>query len=196
MRLKILSIPLLSIALLGADAWSFEANRLNTCHLSKPAKNNYEPSSFAPSNNLLRLAGMQEIYCGEKILLKIKLLDEDCVPISDAKIYIWQVGCDGKYPYKPLKNKVNEELINTGSRSSFVGHGTSTSDNVGNSNFITIYPPSKHDQNFINVRITHSYYGEFQTQIKMSRDIVIRTKDYNIVESTITLPWKNIRKSY
>lgn len=196
MNFKLLSISYLSLALLSGNAYGFEPNNLNSCNLSKEATNNYEPPSFATSNNLLRPSGMMEIYCGEKILLKVKLLDISCVPISDAKIYIWQVGCDGKYPYKPLRKKAKEDLINTEAKSSFVGHGTATTDNLGNSHFLTILPPNKYGEGFINLRISHSLYGEFQTKLEIGKDSIRKTKNYDVVEARITVPWENIRRSY
>ena len=50
--------------------------------------NNYEPAAFNPTNNLLRKSGADPLYCGEKILLDLEVVDKNCVPISDAKIYL------------------------------------------------------------------------------------------------------------
>lgn len=195
MRLKFLSIPLIVASIHSAPSYGFEANYMNSCTLSEPAMNNYEPSKFASSNNLLRPTGRREIYCGEKILLKVKVIDQACVPISDAKIYIWQIGCDGKYPYKPLRKRIDKKMINLEAKSSFVGHGTATSDNLGNARFLTINPPGK-KHNYINVRISHILYGDFQTKIHISRDMVKKVKDYHVVDARLTLPWQNIRKNY
>lgn len=187
---------LIFFSLFSQVAYAFEENNLNACLVSEEIFNNYEPEKFSTGNNLLRKAGTHEVYCGQKILLQINLKDKECIPISDAKIYIWQVGCDGKYPYEPLRNRVKKELINTKSKSSFVGSGIATSDNLGNARFITIYPPARHKQNFINVRVKHSQYGEFQTQIKMSKDMIHQTDKYDIVDYSITLPWNNIRRRF
>jgi len=193
---KILAALLFLFSIYSINTNAFEPNNLNICNVSRPAKNNYEPEKFSPSNNLLRLPGREEFYCGQKILLKLTLKDKNCVPISDAKIYIWQVGCDGKYPYKPLRTKCDEKLLNIESKSSFVGHGTATSNNLGHANFITIYPPGKYNQEFINIRIAHPLYGTFQTQIKMSHDKVLNMGKYDVVSESITLPWEDIRRRY
>jgi protocatechuate 3,4-dioxygenase beta subunit len=169
---------------------------MNVCRPTKAATNNYEPEVFSPSNNLLKRPGAMELYCGQKILLKLKVLDKDCVPISDAKIYLWQVGCDGKYPYKPLRTKVNKGLLNIHNRSSFVGSGIATSDNLGKAQFITLYPPTAHGESFINLRIEHKDYGTFQTKIRLHEDMLHDDGNHEIVSFRIVTPWKNLFRGY
>ena len=142
-------------------------NKLNTCVPTKSAMNNYEPEKFQPSNNLLHKAGAMELYCGEKILLKGKVLDMNCVPVSDAKVYLWQVGCDGKYPYKPMRKKINHDEINLESHSSFQGSGMATTNNKGEFQFITIRPPAGHA---INARVEHMQLGALQTAFAPPRE--------------------------
>lgn len=177
-------------------SYGFEKNKLNVCRVSKAATNNYEPEVFSPSNNLLRRPGASELYCGQKILLKLKILDKDCVPISDAKIYLWQVGCDGKYPYKPLRNKANKRLLNIHNRSSFVGSGIATSDNLGKAQFITLYPPKAHGEGFINIRIEHKDYGIFQTKLHLHENMLLSDGTHEIAPFRIVTPWKNRFKEY
>ena len=81
-------------------------------------------------------------------------------------------------------------------QSSFVGHGTATTDNLGNAHFVTIIPPNKHDEGFINLRVSHSFYGDFQTKIEIDRAMLKKTRDHAIYEAKITVPWENIRRSY
>ena len=171
-------------------------NKLNICTATHSATNNYEPAVFSHGNNLLRKAGQEEIYCGQKILLKLEVVDRDCIPISDAKIYLWQVGCDGKYPYKTLRAKTNPALINDNAGSTFVGSGIATTNNTGNAKFITICPPSHHNESAINIRIEHSVYGSFQTRIDPKKSIIIEDDDYDIIEAKIVTPWKNIHRRY
>src|SRR5690242_13215627 len=95
-------------------------NRYNTCIPTKRFMNNYEPEKFASSNNLLRAPGAVPMFCGQEIVVRGKVVDPNCVPIPDAKVYIWQAGCDGKYPYKPLRTGgVNMSMINIHPISSF-----------------------------------------------------------------------------
>jgi protocatechuate 3,4-dioxygenase beta subunit len=141
-------------------------NNLNTCAPTQEVMNNYEPKVFESSNNLLRKIGKEAIFCGEKVVLKGRLLDKNCVPISDAKVYLWQVGCDGKYPYPPLRTVASAHHINTESGSSFTGNGVTTTNNNGEFWFITILPAkSEHGGHHINLRVEHRDLGDLQTQV-------------------------------
>ncbi len=189
-------ILLITIILLCQNAEAKYKNKLNTCTVTHSAINNYEPETFFQGNNLLRKAGQEELYCGQKIMLKLEVVDMNCVPISDAKIYLWQVGCDGKYPYKPLRTKTNPNLINKKAGSTFVGSGIATTNNIGRAKFLTIIPPSHHNQSSINIRIEHSQYGSFQTQIHPKKNMIIEDDDYDFIEARIVTPWKNIHRRY
>jgi protocatechuate 3,4-dioxygenase, beta subunit len=109
------------------------------------------------------------VYCGKKIIIKGRLLDQNCVPVSDAKIYMWQVDCDGKYPYETLRDKVDKNLINTNNASSFKGSGTATTNNLGEFYFITTYPPSvDKEKPSVNIRADHRMLGTLQTKLILS----------------------------
>jgi protocatechuate 3,4-dioxygenase, beta subunit len=150
------------------DLDEFHLNRLNFCKISKSAVNDYEPKNFNYTNNLLHVAGTEELYCGEKIIIRGVVLDQNCVPLPDAKIYMWQVGCDGKYPYLPLKNIANKDLINLENNLTFTGNGTATTNNNGEFVFITIYPVDVHDlASHVNVRIEHRYLGTKQVRLML-----------------------------
>lgn len=141
-------------------------NRLNTCTPTKATIDNYEPKKFNTSNNLLHAPGTVEAFCGEEIILEGTLLDVNCVPVSDAKIYVWQAGCDGKYPYTPLRSKIDKSLINTNPVSSFQGSGIATTDNKGQFQFVTIYPSKLlNSPPHINIRVEHRHLGILQTQL-------------------------------
>jgi protocatechuate 3,4-dioxygenase beta subunit len=79
-------------------------------------------------------------------------------------VHVWQVGCDGKYPYIPLRTKINHKLINLNSKSTFQGSGTATTDNLGEFTFITMHPISAH-VNYINLRIEHKNFKNTQTKL-------------------------------
>lgn len=168
MKYFLLVIILLSANAIYAkeDQDEFHLNRLNFCKISKSAINDYEPEKFNHTNNLLHVAGADELYCGEKIIIRGVVLDQNCVPLPDAKIYMWQVGCDGKYPYAPLKNIANKDLINSENNLTFAGNGTATTDNKGEFVFITIYPVDVHElASHVNVRVEHRELGTKQVQL-------------------------------
>ena len=139
-------------------------NDLNYCQVSKIAINDYEPEKFETSNNLTKKSGQESIYCGEKVIVHGRLLDQNCVPVSDAKIYAWQANCNGKYPYKPLRKNVDQSLINVDYNLTFTGNGTATTNNKGEFTFIIVYPPAMHEKSpHLNVRVEHHRLGDLQT---------------------------------
>ena len=147
-------------------------NNLNYCPISPTILSDYEPEHFQPTNNLLRGSGKIASYCGEKIIISGKLVDQNCVPISDAKVYLWQTGCDGKYPYKPLKNRIDKNRLNlTKNTSSFQGNGIATTDNNGNFYFITIRPE------IANIRVIHYNLGQLDTTILIKENHLIKKND-------------------
>ena len=68
----------------------------------------------------MRKSGQAPLVCGEKLIVRGRLVDKNCVPVSDARIFMWQVACDGKYPYKPLRHVDNKQDFNTSSQSTFL----------------------------------------------------------------------------
>jgi protocatechuate 3,4-dioxygenase beta subunit len=137
-----------------AQKLTSKTNTMNSsvCTKSKTYINNYEPRVFNKNNNLLSTYKSVANLCSEPIIIKGRLLDESCKPISDARVQIWQSGCDGKYPYLPLKNRVNRKFINLNSSSSFVGSGTAATNNAGEFHFITMLP-GKDSLNYINIKV-------------------------------------------
>jgi protocatechuate 3,4-dioxygenase beta subunit len=147
---------------------------LNSCAVTKNIINNHEPKQFNPINNLLRSFGGLPSYDGEKIYIFGKVLDRNCVPISDAKVYLWQLSSDGKYPYEPLRRFVDKKIFNINSKSSFTGSGIARTNNQGEFYFITIYPKFSHDAKhsktpYVNIRVKHPDIGEVQTHLALSK---------------------------
>jgi len=170
---------------------------LNKCIPAKPYINNYEPAKFNSTNNLLRKSGIDPLFCGKKILLNLEVVDQNCVPLSDAKIYLWQVGCDKKYPYKPLRPMADRSLFHRSGVSTFLGSGISTANNLGEAKFLTIYPPALgHEAPHVNIRIEHKDLGSFQTKIFLKNHELIESDDYEIMDVRIVTPWENVFRRY
>ena len=160
------SIFFASITLAAGD--DIHLNNLNYCNVSKIEMNDYEPLKFESTNNLLKRTGQKEIYCGEKIIVHGRVLDQNCVPISDAKVYAWQANCSGKYTYQPLKSLVDKKLIDLDTGTSFTGNGIATTNNKGEFHFVTVYPPAMHGiTSHVNIRVEHSRIGSLQTNLKL-----------------------------
>lgn len=154
-----------NIAIAGA-AQKVNLNKVNYCNLSKPTNNDYEPENFETSNNLLHEAGRSPLFCGEKIIISGVVLDENCVPVGDARVYLWQVDCKGKYPYKPLKRFLDDKLIGKDNVLTFSGNGVAVTNNKGEFHFVTVYPASSHGlPSHVNVRVQDYRLGELQTRL-------------------------------
>lgn len=178
-------------------------NNFNNCKISPSSTNNFEPEYFPTSNNLLRSQGELENIHGKKIIIKGKLFDKNCIPVSDAVINIWQVGSDGKYHFKPLRNIIKSNYIfNDSSKSSFIGAGTAVTNNLGEFVFITEYPAKLwRDEPNVNLRISHRLTKNFDTKIylkntcssfdkpKILKDYIDNNYDDMIYEVKVTLPY-------
>lgn len=170
---------------------------LNKCHPAKAYIDDNEPDAFNRTNNLLRKSGADPLYCGQKILLDLEVADKNCVPISDAKIYLWQVGCDKKYPYKPLRTKADKHMFHPVSSSTFLGSGIATTNNIGEAKFLTVYPPAIVKEGaYVNVRVEHKDLGVFQTKIFLKNYVLLQTEDYEVIKARIVTPWENIFRKY
>ena len=168
LKFSIVILALLLVSSAFAEEEEIYLNKLNYCKLTKSAMNDYEPSPFESTNNLLRKVGQEELYCGEKIIVHGRLLDENCVPIPDATIYAWQANCSSQYPYQPLKNLINQELVAINNEMTFTGNGTATTNSKGEFHFVTIYPPAMHNHaSHLNVRIVHNRHQSLQTRLSL-----------------------------
>lgn len=144
-------------------------NKLNRCKITRNIFNDYEPKVFEPTNNLLRKTGKLSKFYGKKILIKGKILDQNCVPVADAKVYLWQAGSSGKYPYEPLKTRIDKKRFTSKSDSSFTGSGIATTNNKGEYYFISMLPyKSSRYLRSANIRIEHSSLTTLETRLDLS----------------------------
>ena len=137
------------------------------CNVSKQYFDNYEPAVFNTTNSLLSDYKNSPEDCSQKIILMGRIIDEQCVPVPYTKVYLWQAGCDGKYPYKPLRKKIDMHLVDIFSANSFLGSGTAIADALGQFHFITIYPCSK--IKYINIRAKSSKIQTLQTKLQINK---------------------------
>jgi protocatechuate 3,4-dioxygenase beta subunit len=113
---------------------------------------NNEPANFHLDNNLLNDYTSRHDQNIQPIIIKGRVVDVDHKPVANAKVYAWQVGIDGKYPYVHLRNKVDKRMFNPNSRYSFKGSAVASTDNLGRFVFLSMYPISK-KINYINMRV-------------------------------------------
>ena len=171
-------------------------NLINTCNPTRQYINNYEPKKFSHTNNLLRNVGELEIFSGIKITLRGRVVDQQCVPISDAKVLIWHVNEKGKYPYIPLRSRIDNKLIAINKKSTFKGFGSATTNNQGEFIFITQYPGKVYEEReYVNLRVQYKGDQTLQTKIYLSQDIVeplYSQPEFNyFMFSKVIYPFKN-----
>jgi protocatechuate 3,4-dioxygenase beta subunit len=143
-------------------------NSLNKCIPTKNILDDYEPLEFNLTNNLITSSKVSEDSLQvPKILIFGKLVDQNCMPVANAKIYAWQVGINGKYPYKPLRtSSVSKSLFKEDSL--FLGNATTITDNNGSFVLVATYPkksknPTTHG---VNVRAEHKGLKTVQTRFE------------------------------
>ncbi len=122
-------------------------------------KTDSAPTEFNSTNNLARSKDSAFYQAeGEKIVIYGRLMDSNCVPVNDGKIYVWQNNSKGYAQY--LQNKPKWIDPN------FTGTGMTNSDNLGRSNFITIKPGSVGKNTpYINIKIEHPRLKTFSSKI-------------------------------
>ena len=143
------------------------------------------PKSFNSTNNLARPEdrGFYEAE-GEKITIYGRVMDNNCVPVSDAKIYIWQANKAGyvQYPLKtPNHRKHHQKWIDP----NFTGTGVTNSDNLGRFSFTTIKPGSFTKVTpHIHVMIEHSELKTLSTKFYFikegAKEVIDTDKDDHV----------------
>ncbi|MDR2760693.1 MAG: hypothetical protein LBB09_02500 [Rickettsiales bacterium] len=118
-----------------------------------------KPSSFNRNNNLTRKTGSFDTAIGEPLYIKGKVTDVFKIPIEGAIVKIWHANAAGYYQTLLSKNSNFYDK-------SFLGSGQSIANNLGNYEFITIFPGFYDDRApHINVIITHRRFGIIETEL-------------------------------
>jgi protocatechuate 3,4-dioxygenase beta subunit len=129
------------------------------CPVTPKQKIDRGPYKLEERNNLTRKSGSTLQADGEIIAIQGTLLDEACVPISDAIIELWQPNKNGVYQYKKYGKNEKNKILND---ENFIGSGTAVTNNLGEFSFITI------DSTKINIRVRHEDFKAFETMIHLN----------------------------
>ena len=118
------------------------------------------------SSNLIRKAGAARRANGQYIQVKGKVVDEDCLPISNATIKIWQADSTGKYA-EEYELKSEWDVRDKNFDANFAYSGTAHTNNLGDFYFLTVLPAaSKPDiAPHINLTIKHDDFQEKTTMM-------------------------------
>lgn len=154
MRLVLLSLIILFSAFPASarlDSFVFECKKLPTLPMELIIP---DVTQFNRTNNLRRTTGGAESSKGEPIVITGVISDKNCIPLEDAKVYIWQRDMNSKNPLEEAdKDDVDPH---------FIGTGLTLTNNMGNYHFLTIEPgPRKKGMTpHINFYITHPLLKE------------------------------------
>lgn len=193
-----LTVILSALVITGISASAIAADRLPaSCIVTAESfSSDREPAIFYKTNNLRRNIGSAITAEGERIVIKGRVTDERCVPISDATIELWQADHRGDYAFAG-KGRAT--------KNGFSGSGTAVTDNLGRFEFITILPePSQKQAQHVNLRVRHANFLEFQTiatfgGASKGRAVLIAdgySELGNVYNVLMTLPGKNQYRTY
>ncbi len=129
------------------------------------AANDYPGKDNIITSNKLALPAGKSIYApGEILYLSGRVLDRDCVPISDAVVEIWQANAFGKYGVASGGSRANPYPA-------FAGNGRAITDNLGRYNFVTVFPgPYGNNAPHIHVKVLHRDFATLNTEIYFRGD--------------------------
>lgn len=159
------------------------------CKISKYSHTLDKMPLIYSTNNLRKRTGSTFIAKGKNIILIGKVLDKNCLPISDVRVDIWHADSYGfLLKDKGLKNihsqhlgdsilytqenkKINLHKNKTPIDPAFTGSGSTITSNFGNFYFLTILPGKLHKQQpYINIKTHHKDFKDFSCYALLSKD--------------------------
>jgi protocatechuate 3,4-dioxygenase beta subunit len=138
---------------------SSKTNIINQCEITPQIWLLKTPPPIQTTNNLRRAVGSPNFAKGQFIILEGMITDEQCVPISDATVEIWQANSKGWLDYTHVKSNKSDP--------NFMGTGSMITNNMGHYNFLTVMPGSISQSRapHINVRVRHRDFQAFESVI-------------------------------
>lgn len=169
MKFTVLLVTLLPAFVWAAPPASEPEDKFITTSCSVTARVRPEeklPASYnvVPSGKLALPAGKSIFAPGQRIYLSGKVLDENCVPVSDAIVEIWQADSTGKYVRTTLGERLSPFPA-------FVSTGRAVTDNLGRYKFVTVFPGlGKEAAPHIHVRVTRKNFPPLETEMYFGGD--------------------------
>ncbi|MBY0354278.1 MAG: hypothetical protein K2Q12_00955 [Rickettsiales bacterium] len=165
--LIILSLFLLPMPSMATEAQSRD-DYATACQLTPPNRSNTYPgvANITQYNNLVQPEGKSIIAAGEFVYLSGRIFDERCVPLSEARVEMWQANGAGKYIYPDKGSFANPYPL-------FAGTGATVTDGEGRYSFFTIFPGTANAKSApqIHFRITHPDTKDLFTTMFFSGDV-------------------------
>ncbi|MFI4983602.1 MAG: dioxygenase [Rickettsiales bacterium] len=114
---------------------------------------------IAKTNNLRRKTGSSEFASGDFVVISGRIVDENCVPITEATVEIWQNNALGL----DQASETRDQNVDP----NFLATGTAITDNLGFYDFFTIFPGKGKNGRVphINFRVKHRDFQPLETEM-------------------------------
>jgi protocatechuate 3,4-dioxygenase beta subunit len=105
------------------------------CSLTPPMRSAAYPgeANIISYNNLVQPEGKPIPAPGQFVYVSGRVLDERCVPLSEARVEMWNADMNGKFIYPDAGSLANPYPL-------FAGNGATLTDSEGQFIFYTIFP--------------------------------------------------------
>lgn len=132
------------------------------------------------TNNLRRKVGIALVAKGEPIYITGRVVDEDCIPIDNVEVEIWQTNTSGVYQGELVEDDENYD-------ENFLGAGYAKTDNLGRFYFLTIFPGSAGENTAprIHFRVKHKDFSMLDTMMyfpekeaNLTDELLLKNPDY------------------
>lgn len=135
MRLFFFTVLFVAFQVTTGRAEVIDRYVMNPCSVTPAVgTSNYPGFSSIMSNNKLALPpGKSIIAPGEPVYFFARVFDRDCVPVSDAKVELWQTNPQGRHLFASKAALATPDPV-------FAGAGRTSTTNVGEFTFLTLYP--------------------------------------------------------
>lgn len=134
--LSLVLVPAISVGI--ASAQTAPVHCEVSPHTTRVLDHYPRHDDFYLGNNLVQPAGKPVAYEGQKLILKGRVLDAGCKAVGEAAIELWQADNTGRYVRYDRKQLANPEAT-------FTGSGKSISNNLGEFEFISLFPEAEKD---------------------------------------------------
>ena len=124
------------------------------------------PQHITKYNNLVQPEGKSVAAPGQFVYLTGRVLDARCVPLSEARVEIWQAGVSGQYIYPDKGSFQNPYPL-------FAGTGATVTDGEGRFAFYTLFPGTESSRGApkIHFHVTHDDTVDLFTTMFFAGDL-------------------------
>ncbi len=131
----------------------------------------YPGAAMNKTNNLRRATGSSIAAIGEPIVIRGRVLDEKCLPVSNARVEIWHADYQGLLRHPPTGDNQNADK-------NFLGSGIAETNNLGEYSFLTILPGRENATSapFANIRVSKAGFPSLSTRVYFA-DMMANDKD-------------------